>query len=1262
MIQFDPKEIDRWADLKTVDAFSRFPTLVRRLILATLPTTSLLDMPDGSSVWMDGWDGLLEVEEGNPWVPAGFSAWEFNSGGNPSTAATDNYNKRTKNPIDVEREKSSFVFVTLRVWSQKRKWEAKRQSEGRWGQVRALDGTDLASWLMEAPGVADWFARMTNVLPNEGVICLEEWWENWAGATQPNINPQLVLAGRMDGADAIADWVTKPASAFYVRGGVRDEAIAAVMATAELQEDSKESQLLRSRAVVVNKAEAWNSLSNHAFPLILIRNFVSDVSSQVAVSRGHHVLTPLDSTRDAQGNGCNLGRLGREETASALVKMGLSESKSRSLFRKTARRLQVIRRFLLDEAGAPPPAWATADPVRSLVVLVMLGRWDGGREGDREIVSKLTERSYSEVEGEFTTLSNMADSPVAKIGTRWRFVSHEEAWHILAPYLTPSDTERFEELAVEILGTTSPEFDLPVERRATAVLTGDTLPHSYTLLEGLARALALMGVSGDRMKNANEALYVPMQVLTGALGDGSDWRVWATLAPHIPTLAEAAPSDFLSVVESCIDSSPSSLEQLFLQSGSPLFNSQSYVDLLWALERLAWSEEHFSRVATILARLTRFEQGGQLANSPSASLAGLFHRWLRFTEASDEYRLDALEGIVKRYPEAGWNIVVTNLSDSYMPMRDLNDTTHWRPWGQAGYSKADPQEQATFTKSLYGILEENVGANVDRWSDVLNILPGLTTNYRKRTVELLGQLASTLRDDPDVETLQTAIRSSLDHHRSFPDAIWAMNPGELDALDTAYTKLAPSDPVAGYSWLFDSDWPELPGGKKGEFEEEEQQILEARQDAIRQIYDYGGGEALTRLIAKSNAPHSVGSTAAETLEDDSVFELALSFMGPNRTSENMFAMCFFMEAGWEVCERALSAARLDEGFRPEVVADILIAASILDFEEVLDKLKSEDSEVRAVYWQRIQYQAIAKADLDEQTYGSTIAQLLQARRSLSVMELIWRRPVTPDLTMQTLRQLLGDIVDQKDPSIRINELILARVFGQLDEHPDVEDQEIAGLEFPLIQALRWERPELALYRQILQVPSLFADLIALVIPRSDGQEEAPTQGWTREEQFKTFYGILYNLRGFPGMSEDGTVDEEELRAWMSEARRLCAGRDRKDSGDWQIGQVLSRAPGGTDGIWPCEPVRELLETLPSSKRVADGLVIGKIAQRGVTARGVFDGGAQERSQSDTYRKNAKAIAATWPVTAALLRRIGGGFEARAGLEDATALWHDESGV
>ena len=112
----------------------------------------------------------------------------------------------------------------------------------------------------------------------------------------------------------------------------------------------------------------------------------------------------------------------------------------------------------------------------------------------------------------------------------------------------------------------------------------------------------------------------------------------------------------------------------------------------------------------------------------------------------------------------------------------------------------------------------------------------------------------------------------------------------------------------------------------------------------------------------------------------------------------------------------------------------------------------------------------------------------------------------------------------------------------------------------------------------------------------------------------TFSDLLYNLRGLPGISEDETiVDDQALNYWVSEARRLCADRDRREAAERQIGQVLSNAPPGSDGVWPCEPIRDLLESLPSRSDIADGFVMGRIKQRSVTTRGTFDGGTQERS-------------------------------------------------
>ena len=50
MIPFDSSEIANWADKP--DAQHQLPELIRRLILATVPTPSLLDIPNGSFIFL----------------------------------------------------------------------------------------------------------------------------------------------------------------------------------------------------------------------------------------------------------------------------------------------------------------------------------------------------------------------------------------------------------------------------------------------------------------------------------------------------------------------------------------------------------------------------------------------------------------------------------------------------------------------------------------------------------------------------------------------------------------------------------------------------------------------------------------------------------------------------------------------------------------------------------------------------------------------------------------------------------------------------------------------------------------------------------------------------------------------------------------------------------------------------------------------------------------------------------------------------------
>ena len=366
MLQFDPSEISNWASLP--DANHQLPELVRRLILATVTELSKLSMPSGSAVWLPGWDGLLTTETGNAWVPAGDSAWEFGCQSDVSAKANEDYRKRTEQPLGVAHASSAFLFVTPRQWGGKRNWVEELRAEGKWADVHAFDASDLSARLGQDSAVAEWFGRLIGKLPSLGYVTLDEWWENWATAPQPNISPALVLSGRQESVAEVAEWIRQPAVPYYVKGQTRDEAIAFVAASA-LTSSEAWGAVLRTKALVVRSEDAWNSLVRHPSPLVLVRAFDGNVSSQAAASRGHHVITPLHESDDPGGNGIELPRLGRDETVTALTEMGLSETTALPLMRKTARKLPIMRRFLIDEAGGQAPDWVTVDPQNPLPLL-----------------------------------------------------------------------------------------------------------------------------------------------------------------------------------------------------------------------------------------------------------------------------------------------------------------------------------------------------------------------------------------------------------------------------------------------------------------------------------------------------------------------------------------------------------------------------------------------------------------------------------------------------------------------------------------------------------------------------------------------------------------------------------------------------------------------------------------------------------------------------------------------------------------------------
>lgn len=124
------------------------------------------------------------------------------------------------------------------------------------------------------------------------------------------------------------------------------------------------------------------------------------------------------------------------------------------------------------------------------------------------------------------------------------------------------------------------------------------------------------------------------------------------------------------------------------------------------------------------------------------------------------------------------------------------------------------------------------------------------------------------------------------------------------------------------------------------------------------------------------------------------------------------------------------------------------------------------------------------------------------------------------------------------------------------------------------------------------------------------------------------------------------MDTAKLQEWIQQAREGCIQHNRREVGDEQIGELLSRSPIGKDKIWPHEAVRDAIEQCESLE-IETGIISGLVNHRGVSSRAWGEGGEQERAIAEKYRRQAEQIRYDWPRTSSMVLCIAENYEFEA---------------
>jgi len=1253
--------INEWA--KTKEAQASLPRLLRRLIHATGESTQAA-FPTGDSTGLPGWDGELESQHGSPWIPKGKSFLEFSCDAKITTKANRDYEKRTGQTLKKIRAKATLVVITARRWSQKAKWLKGKRHAKQWAEVRAYDADDIEQWLEQSTAVALQFAEELGLI-GPGVESVEKHWEDWSQQSRPAITSDALFIDRQNTRDRFLADLQKRFEAdqpepYTIRADSVDEATAFACAALLVHPQ------LSGTSLVVTQPNGWRYVEhNPALKVVLAAR--PEFAENPTRRNGLVVIIPFAAGDMARYYRGMAGRANNAELTierpriyefeKALTSLGLDEADSKRLAVSTGRSWSVFRRRRATNPAIRRPAWLDVPQTSALATLCLLGGWSAEKPADCEIVAQLSGRPYEEIERALRHLAQLDDAPVLQIGEVWKARSPLELLDLFGERITRDELDRFFQIVQSILVMPDPQLDLPDEERHAAQIYGKVRPQSDLLIEALCDTLIKLAVRGPQVPSlASANIKDRISVLVHDLLDDADGTRWLSLSPLLPDLAEAAPDAFMRAIEVSLAKPDVPVTRLLTEtSGSGLLGRCWHSDLLWALERLAWAPDRLARVSLILACLSHVKINGNWANSPKASLVNIFRSWLPQTAADLNQRIAVLDTLIAKEPDVAFDLIdqLVHLgSDFAHPAARPS----WRDDDAgAGHGVSQGERQ----RMLIAAADRLIACSKDHSRRIACLIEKIDTFDVARvnsTLALADQFTTPSASDEDKEVIRTVLRKKIHWHRNYDNARGKALDNKLKAVEDLYARLLPKDLVARHRWLFVDGWPDLPVRVRDDDHSKRDGLRETwRIKALRELYSEDGMSGIGHLAAAC-APQSYYVGLGLSKLNLNVAQLSgwIAERGGDFASSETLTMtisgllhALAIPRSTEMIRAVLEKGK-KQGWDASKIARFLVLAR--EERATWDIAVLYGTEVKNTYWSTIPgfWLRSDQADLE-----FALRRLLTADRPRSALHVCHfnEEKVDAKLLAEMLERMLKG---EESGGPLPNSYHLGKAIERLEASGTIDNERLVRLEFGLIPALgyRGEHHARSLYNAIMSDPKLFTELICIRYkPANSEHEYSPSE--TEQATARAAWHVLHECKRQPGTQPDGTVDRNKFVKFIDETRDLCREADRLTACDVELGKILAHAQAGADGVWPCEPIREVLDR-PELEKMRHGFQIGIWNKRGVTSRSPEDGGGQERALAEEYRRHARALHHSYVNLAAALEETARSYENYGLREDLQA--------
>ena len=867
----------------------------------------------------------------------------------------------------------------------------------------------------------------------------------------------------------------------------------------------------------------------------------------------------------------------------------------------------------------PEIDWTQHPDGTFLVLAALVGAWNEKNQSERDVIAQFLGITYKEWLNKAREILHSPGSPLSLKNGIWKVANRDGLLSQLGSRIFDHNLDAFKALAISQLKEPDPAFELPPEKRYAASVHGKVLASSQELRQGIAERLAILGTMPDACSHCSQGKVEEtcLLALREILSD-ADWVLWGSLGSVLPALAEAAPDEFLGAVEKALQLTPCPFDKLFAQEGKGITGRNYLTGLLWALEVLAWEEQHLVRVCVVLGELASHDPGGQWANRPSNSLVTILLPWLPQTLASVDKRKVAVKTLLNECPEIAWNLIIQLLPDQHQTSFSSHKP-RWRKTIPDNWENNITREEYLEQVSFYAELAvATAGHDSDRLSVLIDRFDNLLQPAFDQLIEVLTSQHVLALPEKEQQLLWEHLTKFTNKHRRFSDERWALKEDLVTKIEQVAERLVPNDPFNLYQHLFIEDDSEL-YDEDGDWNEQASKLDVRRDKAISEVFQQGGVESVVQFAESVTSSYRVGY-ALGIIDDDMIEQIFLpQFLDTPNNKYNALIRGFIWRRrrvkSWEWCDN------LDKSdWTPAQIGQFL---AYLPFtKKVWDHVSIWLQKHEGEYWTRTD----ANAYQSDSDLAVAIEKLIEYHRPGAAIQCLYveySNGKIPD-TDQCVRALIAAL-SSREPPYAMDKYYIVNLIKLLQKNPSVNQEDLFRIEWEYLPLLNGRTKKFT--PQILELrlannSEFFCNVIQKFY-RSKQKEQA-SRGTTEEEAEIAInvWRLLSNWKTPPGTRQDRTFSEECFTKWLQRVKVLCTESGHLEVALSHIGQALIHAPADPEGLWVHRAIATALNDRANDE-LRRGFCTGKYNSRG--AHWIDPTGKPERELAEQFRSKAEEI-------------------------------------